>query len=107
VINKPPGMRFTARRNMRGHVDHLHNSNNFDAISVSGSDGSSGRFTLKNNASMQDNSLSTCFSTQTSSTASPRVRVARRSPHFLVVVLRGGGRWWGLADGRWRWPVGG
>uniref|UniRef100_I1R1W5 Uncharacterized protein n=1 Tax=Oryza glaberrima TaxID=4538 RepID=I1R1W5_ORYGL len=43
VTNKPSGMRFTARRNMRGPVDHLHNSNSFDAISVSGSDGSSGR----------------------------------------------------------------
>ncbi|KAF2910714.1 hypothetical protein DAI22_11g122200 [Oryza sativa Japonica Group] len=92
-------MRFTARRNMRGPVDHLHNSNSFDAISVSGSDGSSGRFTVKNNASMQDSRLSsTCFSTQTTSTASGRLRVAR---------LRGGGRWRGPEDSIGDGPVGG
>uniref|UniRef100_A0A0E0IUY7 C2 NT-type domain-containing protein n=1 Tax=Oryza nivara TaxID=4536 RepID=A0A0E0IUY7_ORYNI len=74
VINKPPGMRFSARRNMRGPVDHLHNSNSFDAISVSGSDGSSGRFTPKNNASMHStflqegtNTLSPLRNTLTSS----------------------------------------
>ncbi|KAG8092190.1 hypothetical protein GUJ93_ZPchr0012g20376 [Zizania palustris] len=55
VINKPPGMRFQSRRDISSSFDpvrHLHNSNSFDAISVSGSDGSSGRFTPKNNASM-------------------------------------------------------
>ncbi|KAF0928848.1 hypothetical protein E2562_010706 [Oryza meyeriana var. granulata] len=60
VINKPPGMRFTSRRSMHPSVNpvgHLHNSNSFDAISVSGSDGSSGRFTPKNNASMHNTFL--------------------------------------------------
>ncbi|XP_040384000.1 cingulin-like [Oryza brachyantha] len=77
VINKPPGMRFTSRRNMRAPADpisHLHNSNSFDAISMSGSDGSSGRFTPKNNASMHStflqegtNALSPLRNTLTSS----------------------------------------
>ncbi|KAL5231296.1 hypothetical protein ABZP36_030072 [Zizania latifolia] len=60
VLRKPPGMRFQSRRNMPTSVDpvgHLHNSNSFDAISASGSDVSSGRFTPKNNASMHNTFL--------------------------------------------------
>lgn len=55
VISKPPGMRFPLRRNMPMSVEpagHLHNANSFDAVSVSGSDGSSGRFTPKTSANM-------------------------------------------------------
>uniref|UniRef100_A0A0D9XL99 C2 NT-type domain-containing protein n=1 Tax=Leersia perrieri TaxID=77586 RepID=A0A0D9XL99_9ORYZ len=60
AISKPPGMRFASRRNMHLHADPvslLHNSSSFDAISVSGSDGSSGRFTPKNNSSMHNTFL--------------------------------------------------
>ncbi|KAM3408920.1 hypothetical protein ACQJBY_001763 [Aegilops geniculata] len=55
VISKPPGMRFPLRRNMPASVEpagHLHNANGFDAVSLSGSDGSSGRFTPKTSANM-------------------------------------------------------
>jgi chromosome segregation ATPase len=48
-------MRFPLRRNMPMSVEpagHLHNANSFDAVSVSGSDGSSGRFTPKTSANM-------------------------------------------------------
>ncbi|KAG8084207.1 hypothetical protein GUJ93_ZPchr0010g10910 [Zizania palustris] len=60
VLRKPPGMRFQSRRNMPTSVDpvgHVHNSNRFDAISATGSDGSSGRFTPQNNASMHNTFL--------------------------------------------------
>ncbi|CAM0956549.1 unnamed protein product [Alopecurus aequalis] len=60
VINKPPGMRFPLRRNMLTSVEpasHLHNANSFDAVSVSGSDGSSGRFTPKTSANIHNTFL--------------------------------------------------
>lgn len=60
VISKPPGMRFPLRRNMPVSVEpagHLHNANSFDAVSVSGSDGSSGRFTPKTSANMHNTFL--------------------------------------------------
>ncbi|VAH05023.1 unnamed protein product [Triticum turgidum subsp. durum] len=60
VISKPPGMRFPLRRNMPASVEpasHLHNANGFDAVSLSGSDGSSGRFTPKTSANMHSTFL--------------------------------------------------
>ncbi|PNT67661.1 cingulin isoform X2 [Brachypodium distachyon] len=57
VISKPPGMRFPLRRNMPMAVEpagHLHNASSFDAVSVSGSEGSSGRFTPKTSASIHN-----------------------------------------------------
>ncbi|KAM3402567.1 hypothetical protein ACQJBY_006436 [Aegilops geniculata] len=60
VISKPPGMRFPLRRNMLASVEpagHLHNANGFDAVSLSGSDGSSGRFTPKTSANMHSTFL--------------------------------------------------
>ncbi|CAL4925790.1 unnamed protein product [Urochloa decumbens] len=60
LIRKPPGMRFPSRRNTPMSVDpvsHLHNGSSFDAISVSGSDGSSGRYTPKISASMHSTFL--------------------------------------------------
>uniref|UniRef100_A0ACD5TNC1 Uncharacterized protein n=1 Tax=Avena sativa TaxID=4498 RepID=A0ACD5TNC1_AVESA len=60
VLSKPPGMRFPLRRNMPTSVEpasHLHNANSFDAVSVSGSDGSSGRFTPKTSANMHSTFL--------------------------------------------------
>jgi chromosome segregation ATPase len=53
-------MRFPLRRNMLTSVEpagHLHNANSFDAVSVSGSDGSSGRFTPKTSANMHNTFL--------------------------------------------------
>ncbi|CAN6304647.1 unnamed protein product [Urochloa humidicola] len=60
LIRKPPGMRFTSRRNTPMSVDpvgHLQNSSSFDAVSVSGSDGSSGRYTPKTSATMHSTFL--------------------------------------------------
>ncbi|KAJ1294924.1 hypothetical protein BS78_01G183400 [Paspalum vaginatum] len=60
LIRKPPGMRFPSRRNTHMSVDpvgHLHNGSSFDAISVSGSDGSSGRYTPKTSASIHNTFL--------------------------------------------------
>ncbi|CAL4934263.1 unnamed protein product [Urochloa decumbens] len=60
LIRKPPGMRFPSRRNTPMSVDpvgHLHNGSSFDAVSVSGSDGSSGRYTPKTSASMHSTFL--------------------------------------------------
>ena len=60
LIRKPPGMRFPSRRNTAMSVDpagHLHNGSSFDAVSVSGSDGSSGRYTPKTSASMNNTFL--------------------------------------------------
>ncbi|CAN6310544.1 unnamed protein product [Urochloa humidicola] len=60
LIRKPPGMRFPSRRNTPLSVDqvgHLHNGSSFDAVSVSGSDGSSGRYTPKTSASMHSTFL--------------------------------------------------
>ncbi|PUZ38380.1 hypothetical protein GQ55_9G191700 [Panicum hallii var. hallii] len=60
LIRKPPGMRFPSRRNTAMSVDpvgHLHNGNSFDAVSVSGSDGSSGRYTPKTSTSMHNTFL--------------------------------------------------
>ncbi|RCV42227.1 hypothetical protein SETIT_9G199700v2 [Setaria italica] len=60
LIRKPPGMRFRSRRNTPMSVDpvgHLHNGSSFDAVSVSGSDGSSGRYTPKTSVSMQNTFL--------------------------------------------------
>ncbi|CAN6282551.1 unnamed protein product [Urochloa humidicola] len=60
LIRKPPGMRFPSRRNMPLSVDqvgHPHNGGSFDAVSVSGSDGSSGRYTPKTSASMHSTFL--------------------------------------------------
>ncbi|TVU32082.1 hypothetical protein EJB05_23800, partial [Eragrostis curvula] len=59
-VRKPPGMRFPSRRNTPTSVEpvsHLHNGSSFDAISVSGSEGSSGRFTPKTSASMHNSFL--------------------------------------------------
>jgi chromosome segregation ATPase len=60
LIRKPPGMRFPSRRNVPMSADpvgHLHNGSSFDAVSVSGSDGSSGRYTPKISASMHNSFL--------------------------------------------------
>ncbi|WVZ59520.1 hypothetical protein U9M48_009646 [Paspalum notatum var. saurae] len=60
LIRKPPGMRFPSRRNTPMSVDpvgHFHNGSSFDAISVSGSDGSSGRYTPKTSASIHNTFL--------------------------------------------------
>ncbi|PWZ22934.1 hypothetical protein Zm00014a_042710 [Zea mays] len=60
LIRKPPGMRFPSRRNVPMPADpvgHLHNGSSFDAVSVSGSDGSSGRYTPKISASMHNSFL--------------------------------------------------
>ncbi|XP_066384154.1 COP1-interactive protein 1-like [Miscanthus floridulus] len=60
LIRKPPGMRFPSRRNVPMSVDpvgHLHNGSSFDAVSVSGSDGSSGRYTPKISTSMHNSFL--------------------------------------------------
>ncbi|ONM05244.1 Myosin heavy chain-related protein [Zea mays] len=60
LITKPPGMRFPSRRNVPMSVDpvgHLHNGSSFDAVSVSGSDASSGRYTPKISATMHNSYL--------------------------------------------------
>jgi chromosome segregation ATPase len=60
LITKPPGMRFPSRRNVPMSVDpvgHLHNGSSFDAVSVSGSDASSGRYTPKISATMHNSFL--------------------------------------------------
>ncbi|XP_062205438.1 uncharacterized protein LOC133907412 isoform X2 [Phragmites australis] len=60
LIRKPPGMSFPSRGNTPMSVEpvgHLHNGGSFDAVSVSGSDGSSGRFTPKTSASMHSTFL--------------------------------------------------
>ncbi|AQK64787.1 spindle assembly checkpoint component mad1 isoform X1 [Zea mays] len=60
LIRKPPDMRFPSRRNVPMSADpvgHLHNGSSFDAVSVSGSDGSSGRYTPKISASTHNSFL--------------------------------------------------
>ncbi|XP_062200630.1 uncharacterized protein LOC133903326 isoform X2 [Phragmites australis] len=55
LIRKPPGMMFPSRRNTPMSVEpvgHFHNISSLDALSVSGSDGSSGRYTPKTSVSM-------------------------------------------------------
>ncbi|KAL6905175.1 hypothetical protein ACP4OV_002776 [Aristida adscensionis] len=60
LIRRPPGMRFPSRNNtsMSGEPGaHLRNGSSFDAVSMSGSDGSSGRYTPKTSASMHSTFL--------------------------------------------------
>ncbi|KAL6641281.1 hypothetical protein ACP70R_019462 [Stipagrostis hirtigluma subsp. patula] len=60
LIRKPPGMRFPLRRDSQMSAEpvaHLRNGSSFDAVSVSGSDGSSGRYTPKTSASMHSTFL--------------------------------------------------
>ncbi|KAK3152998.1 hypothetical protein QOZ80_2BG0166290 [Eleusine coracana subsp. coracana] len=59
-VRKPPGMRFQSRRNTPTSIEpvgHLHNGSSFDAVSMSGSEGSSGRYTPKTSASMHSSFL--------------------------------------------------